>query len=43
MSRSDVTAGMRHHLRSDSKDFFDRVAVVVGSDDALTKAHAPLS
>ena len=42
MSRSDVTAGMRHHLRSDSKDFFDR-AVVVGSDDALTKAHAPLS
>lgn len=36
----DVAARMRHHLRSDSKDFFDRVAFVVGSDDALTKAHA---
>jgi len=36
----DVAARMRYHLRSDSKDFFDRVAFVVGSDDALTKAHA---
>lgn len=36
----DVAARMRHHLRSDSNDFFDRVAFVVGSDDALTKAHA---
>jgi len=31
---------MRHHLRSDSKDFFDRVAFVVSSDETLTKAHA---
>ncbi len=36
----DVAARMRHHLRSDSKDFFERVAFVVSSDDSLTKAHA---
>jgi hypothetical protein len=36
----DVAARMRHHLRSDSKDFFERVAFVVSSDEALTKAHA---
>lgn len=36
----DVAARMRYHLRSDSKDFFDRVAFVVSLDDTLTKAHA---
>lgn len=36
----DIAARLRHHLRSDSKDFFDRVAFVVSSDEALTKAHA---
>jgi len=36
----DIAARMRHHLRSDSKDFFDRVAFVVSSDETLTKAHA---
>jgi hypothetical protein len=36
----DIAARMRHHLRSDSKDFFDRVAFVVSSDEMLTKAHA---
>jgi hypothetical protein len=36
----DIAARMRYHLRSDSKDFFDRVAFVVSSDEALTKAHA---
>lgn len=36
----DIAARMRYHLRSDSKDFFDRVAIVVSSDEALTKAHA---
>jgi hypothetical protein len=36
----DIAARMRYHLRSDSKDFFDRVAFVVSSDESLTKAHA---
>jgi hypothetical protein len=36
----DIDARMRHHLRSDKKDFFDRVAFVVSSDEMLTKAHA---
>jgi hypothetical protein len=36
----DVAARMRYHLRSDSKDFFDRVAFIVGLDESLTKAHA---
>jgi hypothetical protein len=36
----DIAARMRHHLRSDSKDFFERVAFVVSSDESLTKAHA---
>lgn len=31
---------MRTHLLSDTKDFFDRVAFVVSSDESLTKAHA---
>jgi hypothetical protein len=36
----DIAARMRYHLRSDSKDFFERVAFVVSSDESLTKAHA---
>ena len=36
----DVAARLRNHLRSGDKDFFDRVAIAVSSDDNLTKAHA---
>ena len=36
----DVAARLRIHLRSGDKDFFDRLAVVVSSDENLTKAHA---
>lgn len=36
----DVAARLRIHLRSGDKDFFDRLSVVVSSDDNLTKAHA---
>jgi predicted GIY-YIG superfamily endonuclease len=36
----DVAARLRHHLRSESKDFFERLAVVVSSADSLTKGHA---
>jgi hypothetical protein len=36
----DVAARLRIHLRSGDKDFFDRVAIAVSSDDNLTKAHA---
>lgn len=36
----DIAARMRTHLLSDAKDFFDRVAFVVSSDESLTKAHA---
>lgn len=35
----DVAARLRNHLRSETKDFFDRVAIVVSSADNLTKAH----
>jgi hypothetical protein len=35
----DVAARLRTHLRSGDKDFFTRLAVVVSSDDNLTKAH----
>jgi hypothetical protein len=35
----DVAARLRIHLRSGDKDFFTRLAVVVSSDDNLTKAH----
>jgi hypothetical protein len=35
----DVAARLRNHLRSETKDFFERVAVVVSSDENLTKAH----
>jgi hypothetical protein len=35
----DVAARLRIHVRSGDKDFFDRLAVIVG-DDNLTKAHA---
>jgi hypothetical protein len=34
-----VAARLRIHLRSGDKDFFTRLAVVVSSDDNLTKAH----
>jgi len=36
----DVATRLRIHLRSGDKDFFDRVAIAVSSDDNLTKAHA---
>lgn len=36
----DVAARLRIHLRSGDKDFFTRLAIVVSSDDNLTKAHA---
>ncbi|MEX2479376.1 MAG: GIY-YIG nuclease family protein, partial [Gammaproteobacteria bacterium] len=35
----DIAARLRIHLRSEKKDFFDRLVVVVSSDDSLTKAH----
>ena len=35
----DIAARMRIHLRSESKDFFDRVVVLVSSDEMLTKGH----
>src|SRR5438270_9778878 len=36
----NVGKRLRRHDAEDSMDFFDRVAVVVSSDDNLTKAHA---
>ena len=36
----DVAARMRYHVSSGDQDFFERVAVVVSSDDNLTKTHA---
>jgi len=36
----DVAARLRYHLGSGDKDFFERAAVIVSSDDSLTKAHA---
>jgi len=35
----DVAARLRIHLRSETKDFFDRLLIVVSSADNLTKAH----
>lgn len=35
----DVAARLRNHLRSEAKDFADRFALIVSSDEALTKAH----
>lgn len=35
-----VAARVRYHVSSGDQDFFDRVAVVVSSDDNLTKTHA---
>jgi hypothetical protein len=35
----DIAARLRIHLRSEAKDFFDRVVFLVSSDDALTKGH----
>jgi hypothetical protein len=35
-----ISARMRNHLRSEEKDFFERLVIVVAKDDNLTKAHA---
>lgn len=35
----NVAARMRYHLTAGDQDFFDRAAVVVASDDNLTKSH----
>lgn len=35
----DIAARLRIHLRSESKDFFDRVVFLVSSDEMLTKGH----
>jgi hypothetical protein len=35
----DIAARMRTHLRSEHKDFFDRLIIIVSSDGNLTKAH----
>src|SRR5690606_32227859 len=35
----DIAARMRIHLRSEAKDFFDRVVFLVASDEMLTKGH----
>ncbi len=35
----DVATRMRIHLRSEAKDFFDRLTFIVTADQSLTKAH----
>lgn len=35
----DIAARMRIHLRSEAKEFFDRVVLLVSSDETLTKGH----
>lgn len=35
----DIAARMKIHLRSETKDFFERIVFLVSSDDTLTKAH----
>jgi hypothetical protein len=35
----DIAARMKIHLRSEAKDFFDRIVFLVSSDEALTKGH----
>lgn len=35
----DIAARMRIHLRSETKDFFERIVFLVSSDETLTKAH----
>jgi hypothetical protein len=35
----DIAARMRIHLRSEAKDFFERIVFLVSSDETLTKAH----
>jgi hypothetical protein len=35
----DVAARLRFHMRSGDKDFFERAAVIVASDNNLTKGH----
>ena len=34
-----VANRLRIHLNSDDKDFFERLVIIVSTDDALTKAH----
>jgi hypothetical protein len=36
----DIAARLRIHLRAEEKDFFDSLAIIVSTDDNLTKAHA---
>jgi hypothetical protein len=36
----DIAKRLRIHLRSETKDFFDRLAFVASADESLTKAHA---
>jgi hypothetical protein len=35
----DIAARLRIHLRTETKDFFDRLAFVVSTDGSLTKGH----
>ena len=35
----DIAARMRIHLKSETKDFFERIVFLVSSDETLTKAH----
>jgi hypothetical protein len=35
----DIAARLPNHLRSEDRDFFDRVVIVVAKDTSLTKAH----
>ena len=35
----DIGARMKIHLRSEAKDFFERIVFLVSSDETLTKAH----
>ncbi|HEX2256393.1 MAG TPA: GIY-YIG nuclease family protein [Afifellaceae bacterium] len=36
----NIGARLRNHLRSEEKDFFERLVIIVAKDDNLTKAHA---
>ena len=35
----DIATRMRIHLRTEAKDFFERVAIIVSADESLTKGH----
>jgi hypothetical protein len=35
----NIALRLRDHLRSEDKDFFDRLVIIVAKDDHLTKAH----